>query len=331
MSPPTASPLQHVKGGTFCFGDVSLTKIPPEMPAKREVQAGVSLIDRPQTGHAARPSAPTRPRPYQGVRVKDPVKELLRRKRSTTTAGSTVDVITHNKPSYTQGVLDEASCSSDSLAAVCHGDGQSSQWTASRTTLQPAVPVWSPSDCQQDASTQHLCYTTASTVTADVYMQTLCPSCTMLTYTHTPLLTNFGTIPVAPAACSLPHVELPESGFAYIPWSQPFTALSTMPSSGVQFGPGSATLSGSSVVHMPWSTMFPQQDPQGMDCQPQNLEPLQYSHQVNPEPHSEAPDEDQGAELDESNLLDKILEGQRKDDELGGKESYSSSLFLPNA
>ncbi|XP_054650822.1 POU domain class 2-associating factor 1 [Dunckerocampus dactyliophorus] len=263
----------------------------------------------------ARPTAPSRPRPYQGVRVKDPVKELLRRKRR---------------------LFDEASCSGDSLAAVCEGDGKSSQWTvslpATSTTLQPAVQAWSPSDCQQDASTQHLSYTTTSTVTADVYMQTLCPGCTMLTYTHTPLLTNFGTIPVAPATCSLPHMELPESGFAYIPWSQPFTTLSTMPSSGVQFGPGSATLSGSSLVHMPLSTMFPQQDTQGINSQPQSLEPLQYSHQINPEPRNKASDEDGGAELEASNLLDKILESQRKDDELGGKEQlYSTSLFLPNA
>lgn len=52
---------------------------------------------------------------------------------------------------------------------------------------------WSSSDYnQQDSTAQTLAYPAASTLTADVYMQTLCPSYTMLTYTHTPLLTNFG-------------------------------------------------------------------------------------------------------------------------------------------
>lgn len=59
--------------------------------------------------------------------------------------------------------------------------------------LQPAVTPWSSSDYnQQDRSAQTLAYSATPTLTADVYMQTLCPSYTMLTYTHTPLLTNFG-------------------------------------------------------------------------------------------------------------------------------------------
>ncbi|KAJ4936078.1 hypothetical protein JOQ06_017602, partial [Pogonophryne albipinna] len=59
--------------------------------------------------------------------------------------------------------------------------------------LHPAVAPWASSDFnQQDPSAQTLAYAPTPTRTADVYMQTLCPSYTMLTYTHTPLLTNFG-------------------------------------------------------------------------------------------------------------------------------------------
>lgn len=79
------------------------------------------------------------------------------------------------------------------------GDGalQCAGWKgaahASGGGLQPAASPWSPSDFnQQDRSAQTLAYSSPPTLTADVYMQTLCPSYTMLTYTHAPLLTNFG-------------------------------------------------------------------------------------------------------------------------------------------
>lgn len=59
--------------------------------------------------------------------------------------------------------------------------------------LQLGATPWSPTDCgQQDSSTQPMAYSATPALAADVYMQTLCPSYTMLTYTHTPLLTNFG-------------------------------------------------------------------------------------------------------------------------------------------
>ncbi|KAM7399811.1 hypothetical protein PAMP_019055 [Pampus punctatissimus] len=332
-------------------------------------------------------SSLARSRPYQGVRVRDPVKELLRRKRSlephsTKTVPPPADVVTHNnQSSYIQGTssflcptaasdsyhtftkpipvskacipacfqhffVDSGIFGSDvasgppadSLVTVSDGGLQCTGWKAATPVtsagLQPAVTHWASSDYnQQDPSAQALAYPAAPTLTADVYMQTLCPSYTMLTYTHTPLLTNFGTIPVAPTTSSLPQMELPDSGLTYFPWAQPLTTISTMPSSGVQFAQGSATLPGSPLVHMPLSmslaTMIPQLEAQGVDPQPQILDlPQRSDHQLNPEPHGQTLDED--PERESPNLLDKLLEDQKKDAEEEGKDSYSSSLFIPH-
>lgn len=82
---------------------------------------------------------------------------------------------------------------------VSDGGLQCSSW---KTSAGGAAPLWSSSDYnQQDSTAQTLGYQAAPALTADVYMQTLCPSYTMLTYTHTPLLTNFG-VSTTPAEVS---------------------------------------------------------------------------------------------------------------------------------
>ncbi|XP_051254047.1 POU domain class 2-associating factor 1 isoform X1 [Dicentrarchus labrax] len=296
----------------------------------------------PQSGLA-------RSRPYQGVRVRDPVKELLRRKRSleppsTKMAPPTADVVAHNnQSSYTQGIFgSDVSGGSPAEPSGAVGDGgmQCAGWKAAPPAtsagLQPAVTPWSSSDYnQQDRSAQTLAYSATPTLTADVYMQTLCPSYTMLTYTHAPLLTNFGTIPMAPAPASLPQMELPDSGLTYLPWAQPLTTISTMPNPGVQFAPGSAALPGPPLVHMPLSmsltTMIPQLEAQGIDPQSQILDlPHSSDHQLDPEPQGQSLDEDPGVESESPSLLDKLLEDQKDDGGEGDKDSYSSSLFIPD-
>ncbi|XP_077467776.1 POU domain class 2-associating factor 1 [Stigmatopora argus] len=271
-----------------------------------------------------------RPRPYQGVRVKDSVKELLRKKRSieNTNTPLSADLITHNNhPTCTQETFehDVFGCSQEKLP-VC--DGDMTQWRASLPVtspgIQPAVSAWSSIDYnQQVTSTQSTACLVGSALTADVYVPTLRPSYTMLTYTQTPLFTNIGTIP------SLSQLEHPELGCAYIPWNQPLTSLSTM-LSGVQFAAGSTTLSGSSLVHMPLSRpLVSKQDTLVIGSQPQNLEPVQYSEQANHKPHGD--ELEQAVELEPPNLLDNILENQGKIAELGGTLLYSNSLFLSNA
>ncbi|XP_034460913.1 POU domain class 2-associating factor 1 [Hippoglossus hippoglossus] len=288
----------------------------------------------------------TRSRPYQGVRVRDPVKELLRRKRSlephgTKTPLSAVDEVARNNPaSYTQVTFGSDSTSGTTAEpSVAAGDGRPQctggkpSFLASGAGLQPAITPWSsPEYSQQEPSVQTLAYP-ATTLTADLYMQTLCPSYTMLTYTHTPLLTNFGTIPVAQAPGSFPQMELPDSGLTYLPWTQPLTTISTMPNPGVQFAPCSAALSGPPLVHMPLSmsvtTMIPQLEAHGADPQLQILDLPQRS-ELNPEHQGQSLDEDPGMEPGSPNLLDKLLEDPKEDGEEEDKDSYSNSLFIPN-
>ncbi|CAJ1066006.1 POU domain class 2-associating factor 1 [Xyrichtys novacula] len=281
-----------------------------------------------------------RTRPYQGVRVRDPVKELLRRKRSlevqnTKTAPPTADVVTQNNASlYARGTF--SSDAVESSPAVSNAGLQCVGWKAappasssssSGAGLQTALTPWSSSDfnqqdCSAAAAAQTLAYTATPTLGADVYMQTLCPSYTMLTYTHAPLLTNFGTIPVASAA-SLPQMELPDSGVTYLPWAPPLTTISTMPNAGVQFAPGPTALPGSPLVHMPMSMSLTTMIPQG-------AEPQQHSEPLDPESHGQSLDEDKDEESEHPSLLDKLLEEQKDDGEEEDKNSYSSSIFAAN-
>ncbi|KAJ0063639.1 hypothetical protein NL108_004476, partial [Boleophthalmus pectinirostris] len=85
--------------------------------------------------------------------------------------------------------------SSESSAALSEG---CSGWRAVPTSgcpVQPTLLPWSaPESNPQDglAPSQSYSVTTALSTGTDLYMSTLCPSYTMLTYTHAPLLTNFG-------------------------------------------------------------------------------------------------------------------------------------------
>lgn len=97
------------------------------------------------------------------------------------------------------GVLgSEIACNSVTSESCSNGASQCAGWktvaaTATSPALQANTTPWTSSNYgqQQERLPQPLSYS----ATADVYMQTLCPSYTMLTYTHTPLLTNFGVSP----------------------------------------------------------------------------------------------------------------------------------------
>ncbi|XP_061576161.1 POU domain class 2-associating factor 1 isoform X2 [Cololabis saira] len=202
---------------------------------------------------------------------------------------------------------------------------------------QPAPGPWSVPDFSQPDSAQTLAYPAGPALTADVYMQTLCPSYTMLTYTHTPLLTNLGTIPVAPAQTGVPQMELPDSGLTYLPWAQPLTTISTMPTPGVPFGPGSAALPGSPLVRMPLSmsltTMIPgsQLEAQGLDAHSHILElPQHPNQQLDPETQGPDLDDDPEVESESPSLLDKLLEDHKGHGAEEDKDSFSNSLFIPD-
>ncbi|KAK6469266.1 NF-kappa-B inhibitor delta-like isoform X1, partial [Huso huso] len=199
------------------------------------------------------------PRPYQGVRVKEPVKELLKRKRgnhnNTMVTSPPTVVLPHAalstySPVGYSGCMDVGSSGSEPLytedGTIC------TAWIAqpSAATLQP-LTHWAP--CPEylplDGS--------APTYTADMYVQPMCPSyavvgpSSVLTYTSTPLFTNFAephkqenhpgiknAIPWAqdlyflsqprhPAPSPIPQGELqdPQAQVAYFPWAQPISAL----------------------------------------------------------------------------------------------------------
>lgn len=80
------------------------------------------------------------------------------------------------------------SCSDGAMQ--CAGWKTAVAAAAALPALQATATPWTSPEYgqQQERSPQTLAYS----ATADVYMQTLCPSYTMLTYTHAPLLTNFG-------------------------------------------------------------------------------------------------------------------------------------------
>ncbi|KAG2470255.1 OBF1 factor, partial [Polypterus senegalus] len=121
-------------------------------------------------------------------------------------------------------------------------------WIAqpSSTTLQP-LTHWNPFSeyVTHDAS--------ASSYTADMYMQPMCPSYTVvgpsvLTYTSTPLFTNLGTRNTAETV--LPQVELhePQASVAYIPWTQPISAL---PSQALQCSAAATPFPGTQFLPLP--------------------------------------------------------------------------------
>lgn len=137
----------------------------------------------------------------------------------------------------------------------------------------------------------------------------------------------FQTLPVAPAPATLPPVDLPDSGLTYLPWAQPLTTISALPNPGVQFAAGPSALPGPPLVHVPVSmslaTVIPQPEPQT---------PVPDLRQ-SPDPRLDCelpePPLDEDADSESPSLLDNILE-ERKAAEGGMKDSFSSSIFIPD-
>ncbi|PWA15678.1 hypothetical protein CCH79_00020530 [Gambusia affinis] len=142
------------------------------------------------------------------------------------------------------------------------------------------------------------------------------------------------TIPVAQGQSSLAPMELPDSGLAYPLWAQPLTTISAMPNPGVQFASGSAALPGPPLVHMPLpmslTAMISQPETQVVDPHPQIRDTQQHSgHELDQEPQDHSLAENPEEEPVSPNLLDKLLEDQKRHDEEEDKNSYSSSILVP--
>ncbi|KAJ8280608.1 hypothetical protein GJAV_G00056840 [Gymnothorax javanicus] len=208
------------------------------------------------------------PRPYQGVRVKDPVKELLRRKRRARfinskspppTASAKVVVpntVLSSHPQVGPSDFFEMAGSVSEVPAVENGTFCTG-WIAQATPapLQSVTHWPCPDPLTLDPS--------SSAHTMDMYVQPMCPSYTvvgpssMLTYAQTPLFTNFGTRTLA--STPLPQVDLPaDASVTYIPWTQ---TLTTVPPPAVQCTPGPASFSAPQLVSLPIPLSFPEPDP----------------------------------------------------------------------
>ncbi|XP_076147111.1 POU domain class 2-associating factor 1 [Alosa pseudoharengus] len=243
---------------------------------------------------------PPNSKPYQGVRVKDPVKELLRRKRgshnpnSIKTSPPTAGVIPNSiLPSYTHvgpsGVV-EGRPSGVGGDVVTDAGALYPGWLA-----QPAAPTlqqvshWAPSDYLQSDTVP--IPVSSSVFSSDMYVQQVCPSYTMvapsslLTLTHTPLFTNMA---ITPTSAALPTVDFHDASLTYIPWPQP---LATLPSPVIQYPSCSAALPASAVPHMVTS-----------------VTPVPTEHLAVPELPESDPQE-----MEEPNPLEKLLEDNPKD------------------
>ncbi|KYO35724.1 POU domain class 2-associating factor 1 isoform A [Alligator mississippiensis] len=207
------------------------------------------------------------PRPYQGVRVKEPVKELLKRKRgnlhnANTTAATTVVLPHQPLPSYSpigQPCIDmDVTASALPITeegALCSG------WLSqpSPASLQP-LTQWTtyPDYVSHEA--------VSCPYTADMYVQPMCPSYTLvgpssvLTYASQPLITNFAPRSTTPAVVPQLEVTDQQAPLTYFPWPQPISAL---PASTLQYQPASSTLPGPQFVPLPIS--IPEPAPQELE------------------------------------------------------------------
>ncbi|XP_064424757.1 POU domain class 2-associating factor 1 [Latimeria chalumnae] len=191
------------------------------------------------------------PRPYQGVRVKEPVKELLKRKRGNlnyTNVTTTTAVVLPSLPLSTYSAIGQPSFVETDGAAVSVPiveDGTlCTSWIPqpSSAALQPLTQWASCPDYIPHESAVSCPYTT------DMYVQPVCPSYTVVGYTSQPVLTNFGPRNSTPAV--IPQFELTDQqgSFTYFPWAQPISAL---PAPTLQCQTSSSTLPGPQFVPTP--------------------------------------------------------------------------------
>uniref|UniRef100_A0A8C9N076 POU class 2 homeobox associating factor 1 n=2 Tax=Serinus canaria TaxID=9135 RepID=A0A8C9N076_SERCA len=220
--------------------------------------------------HWQKSSAPEQqpqPRPYQGVRVKEPVKELLKRKRgnvqnSSATAATTVVLPHQPVPSYSP--MGQPCLDMDAAAPALPGPEEgavASGWVpqAPGTPLQP-LAQWSPYPDYVSHEAGSCPYS------ADMYVQPVCPSYTLvgpssvLTYTSQPLITNFAPRSSAPAAVPPLEVTEQQPPLPYFPWAQPLPAL---PASSLQYPAASSSFPGPQLVPVPIS--MPEPAPQELE------------------------------------------------------------------
>ncbi|KAJ1189245.1 hypothetical protein NDU88_005995 [Pleurodeles waltl] len=209
-------------------------------------------------------SDPQQQRPYQGVRVKEPVKELLKRKRGTLSNAScfnipdavpapTVTLPHQSIPGYS--TIDphciDLAVTTSQLPMTDEG-GLYTGWISqpSSGTLQPLA--------QWAACTDYTSHEMVSCpYTGDVYVQPMCPTYTVvgsssvLTYASQPLLTNFASRNSTTGV--VPSLEFAEQQ-APITYFQPYyQPIATLPATPLQYQSPPAMATGPQFVPFPFS------------------------------------------------------------------------------
>ncbi|XP_070621128.1 POU domain class 2-associating factor 1 [Erythrolamprus reginae] len=241
-----------------------------------------------QKSSAAEQPSPSRP--YQGVRVKEPVKELLKRKRGSAQNAkvapeSMAVFLPHQSlPAYSPAgqVYSETDLVTSSLPVLDEGSLYSGWLTQPPpATLQP-LTQWTTT------SPDYVSHEVVSCpYTADMFVQPVCPSYTLvgtssvLTYTSQPLITNFAARSASSPAV-VPHLDVmdQQAPLSYFPWTQP---IPTLPATSLQYQPASMALSAPQFVPFPISGAEPL--PQVLEDPRKEMAPLTLEKLLQEDPN----------------------------------------------
>ncbi|XP_028904509.1 POU domain class 2-associating factor 1 [Ornithorhynchus anatinus] len=183
----------------------------------------------------AQPQHPPPPRPYQGVRVKEPVKELLRRKRGHASGGvaTATAVVLPHPPLTTFSAVGPLCLEAEEPLVGMPEDGAPlcASWLAppGPAALQPLGPWASyPDFVLPDAAV-------SCPYAADMFVQpvgsgyTVVGPSSLLSCGPQPLLPNFTTRGAVPAGGAQLEASDSQMPLTYFPWAQPLSALPAAP------------------------------------------------------------------------------------------------------
>ncbi|OCT70447.1 POU domain class 2-associating factor 1 [Xenopus laevis] len=204
--------------------------------------------------------------PYLGVRVKEPVKELLKRKRgncsNANSACAAVPSSYQTYPTCTPIDLPYVDMDIPTSALPIHDEGALYTSWISQAPSAAFQPLTQWTTCPDYISHE----TVSCPYTGDMYVQPMCQSYTVvgppsvLTYTSQPLLTNFATRSSNPGVDTQIEYTDHQAPLTYIPWAQP---ISTLPGAThtIPYQTTPTTFQGAQFVPIPVSLPEPvQQD-----------------------------------------------------------------------
>ncbi|KAM9299396.1 POU domain class 2-associating factor 1 [Gastrophryne carolinensis] len=174
-------------------------------------------------------------RPYLGVRVKEPVKELLKRKRGTVsgtvTTSTPVTTAYQTYPTYTPVAVSSSTdfsyvdLETTTTALPIHDESiLYTGWISPPPSFQP-LTQWTT--CPEYISHE----TVSCSYSKDMYVQPMCQSYTVvgppsvLTYTSQPFLTNFTTGNSTQCVTTQLEYVDQQTPLTYFPWAQQIPSL----------------------------------------------------------------------------------------------------------